>query len=315
MKSPDPKSFCAVFHKQLGDMVLLEPALQRMALAQGCPVPVLTHPHLRPAVELMEAARYVDWREFPKADRVVAFDPGSRSMWRSLACRSRQKELLLLHPRFERPYHRLFYHTRRSVPLNDDYRARYYWRNAPGKGEFRIPTLRMPDPVFPAETPRHGYLLIHTTSAWRRKCWDIQKWVELITDHASRGRSILLTGGTAAWECDYVQEICDRTGLPGLFNLAGRTSLSEYLTLIAYSRAVVTIDSSAAHLALAFRRPCVTLFGPSDHRHWSTPSEWSKTLFPEPDSPTPGNTATIPLSAVSKAVDRFWHAGDTSRSG
>jgi heptosyltransferase-2 len=46
-------------------------------------------------------------------------------------------------------------------------------------------------------------------------------------------------------------------------NLAGRTSLSEWLSLIAAMDLVITNDSSPTHIACALRVPVVTVFGPT----------------------------------------------------
>jgi ADP-heptose:LPS heptosyltransferase len=46
--------------------------------------------------------------------------------------------------------------------------------------------------------------------------------------------------------------------------LAGRTSIGETMAAIAASSLVVANDSAATHMAVGFRRPLLTLFGPTD---------------------------------------------------
>ena len=46
--------------------------------------------------------------------------------------------------------------------------------------------------------------------------------------------------------------------------MAGRTDLKELVALIAGARAVVSNDTGPMHIAAAFNKPLVALFGPTD---------------------------------------------------
>lgn len=54
---------------------------------------------------------------------------------------------------------------------------------------------------------------------------------------------------------------------PTVLNLAGTTSLSEAIALIAASSAVVSNDSGLLHIASALNRPVIALYGPTDPDH------------------------------------------------
>jgi heptosyltransferase II len=62
------------------------------------------------------------------------------------------------------------------------------------------------------------------------------------------------------------RDLCDRIAaeVPGSLNLAGRTTLREFIDLAAACRLFVTNDSGAMHLASALAVPTVTVFGATD---------------------------------------------------
>lgn len=76
--------------------------------------------------------------------------------------------------------------------------------------------------------------------------------------------AILLVGSAA--ERTMATEIVALSGL-ALRNLCGETRLDEALALIADARGVVSNDSGLMHVAAAYGRPQVALFGSSDPRH------------------------------------------------
>jgi ADP-heptose:LPS heptosyltransferase len=53
--------------------------------------------------------------------------------------------------------------------------------------------------------------------------------------------------------------------------LAGRQGLAEFAATIAEARLVVSADTGAAHLASAYGRPSVVLFGPAPVEEWGPP--------------------------------------------
>jgi ADP-heptose:LPS heptosyltransferase len=55
--------------------------------------------------------------------------------------------------------------------------------------------------------------------------------------------------------------------------VAGRTSLADLVALVASARLVVSGDTGVSHLASAFARPSVTLFGPVPPAEWGPPHE------------------------------------------
>jgi heptosyltransferase II len=65
------------------------------------------------------------------------------------------------------------------------------------------------------------------------------------------------------------RDVCDAivAGAPGARNLAGQTSLSDAIALIARAEAMVSNDSGLLHIASALNRPIVAMYGPTDPNH------------------------------------------------
>jgi heptosyltransferase-2 len=69
-------------------------------------------------------------------------------------------------------------------------------------------------------------------------------------------------------DADTCNEVIAAASAPaGLVSLAGRTSLSDAVALIARSAAVVSNDSGLLHLASGLNRPVIAIYGPTDPDH------------------------------------------------
>lgn len=116
---------------------------------------------------------------------------------------------------------------------------------------------------------------------------------------------VLLTGGksdftTKHWVYRRHQEVADALrafGIPlvqagaaddghhhpaldGALNLVGRTSLREFIRLIAGSEGVVCTITAAMHIAAAFDKPCVVTGGGREAWWWEGYGNWSKAFGP-----------------------------------
>jgi heptosyltransferase II len=96
-------------------------------------------------------------------------------------------------------------------------------------------------------------------------------------DDSPRAR-VLLMGG--AGDRAIVDEIAAGAGAPDrVHRLAGQTSLTEAIALIAASSNVVSNDSGLMHVAAALGRPQVAIFGSSDPRHTPPLSTRARVLW------------------------------------
>ena len=115
-------------------------------------------------------------------------------------------------------------------------------------------------------------VVIHPGSARAEKYWVPTRWAEVIR-HVGRERGLrcVLTGGSGdAFENAHLAQIRAELGADaGLcVDFAGRLDLLTGTAVLARSALCVSVDTGPMHLAAAFRRPQIALFGPTNPFHW-----------------------------------------------
>jgi ADP-heptose:LPS heptosyltransferase len=259
-----------VYHKQLGDTLLLQPALAKLASQDGEPVGLITRPEFADLVRLMPGTSPVTWLKAPLANRLLCYDAGTRSALVSLWCRSKIKHLLTFSDFYVRQYHHFIFNRITLKDQEQMYRGLYFWTSTPGpvEGDFKTPQLNNPpDDWMPQGLPSEPFVLIHPTSAWKRKCLSVGSWhnvIDLIIQKTQL--PIVLTGGLSDWEKGLCAEISASNAY--VINLGGLTDLRGLLATISRASFAFTVDGFASHLATAFQKPCMTIFGPTNVNHW-----------------------------------------------
>lgn len=171
------------------------------------------------------------------------------------------------------------------------------------------PELRIPPATQAAAQEllrRHGitrpFALLHPGTARAEKFWLTERWLELATDLRLRhGLDLVLTGGTEPMELAQLSALETVRGtearslspdrLPirnegAVANLAGQTDLLMLASLVERAALVVSCDTAMVHLAAAFRRPQVALFGPTNPFHWRPRHERAAVISAaQPDAP------------------------------
>ncbi len=117
-----------------------------------------------------------------------------------------------------------------------------------------------------------SFVVVHPGSARAEKYWVPERWAEVIR-FVGRERNLrcVLTGGSGdKFEQEHLAQI--RAALEADADLcvdfAGRLDLLTLTALLARTALSVSVDSGPMHLAAAFRRPQIALFGPTNPFHW-----------------------------------------------
>jgi ADP-heptose:LPS heptosyltransferase len=161
----------------------------------------------------------------------------------------------------------------------------------------REPRLQVPpDVLAKAQALRQNagltgdYAVIHAGTARPEKYWLAERWAEVIAHlYEAHGLRCILTGGQAPEEKAHLAAIeaavrergvrsqsptsltgpTSPTNLsPAPLNLAGQHDLLTLAALISEASIVLSVDTVTVHLAAAFQRPQVALFGPTNPFHW-----------------------------------------------
>lgn len=107
---------------------------------------------------------------------------------------------------------------------------------------------------------RGPFVVFHVGARWKTKMWPAAHWHALAGDvRGMSGLPVLFTGSEA--DAALINQIID--GRDGLYNMAGGLGLVESSALLARCALMVTVDSGPMHIAAAFNRPIVAIFGPT----------------------------------------------------
>jgi ADP-heptose:LPS heptosyltransferase len=127
--------------------------------------------------------------------------------------------------------------------------------------------FRLLPPAVPSPCP--GATVLHVGAAYGSRLWPEQRFAEVARMLAADGHQVVFTGSTG--ERPRALDVARLAGFPENQVLAGRLRLAEFMAVIAEARLVVSADTGAAHLASAYSRPSVVLFGPAPAEVWGPP--------------------------------------------
>jgi Glycosyltransferase family 9 (heptosyltransferase) len=152
--------------------------------------------------------------------------------------------------------------------------------------------LRIPG----VEAPVTDAVVLHVGGTDPRRRWPAEKFAELA--RGLQGEPLVVTGGPG--DLVTAHRVARMAGLDPSVVLAGRLALDEFAAVIAHARLVVTGDTGAAHLAHAYGRPSVVIFGPASPGQWGPPPGVPSTVL-RAAGPSP-SAADVAVAEVREAV-------------
>jgi heptosyltransferase-3 len=133
---------------------------------------------------------------------------------------------------------------------------------------------------FPFLAGNAGYAVLHPHPQWTYKQWTVEGWVEVGLHLKTLGLKVVLSGGPAPEEIDYVANI--QRQLPeDTVNLAGQVSLAQLADIIAQAKLYIGPDTGITHLAAATGIPVIALYGPTNPVKWAPwPARFNQNINP-----------------------------------
>ncbi|MDD5581408.1 MAG: putative lipopolysaccharide heptosyltransferase III [Methylobacter sp.] len=144
----------------------------------------------------------------------------------------------------------------------------------------RTDDIRQLKEQFPFLSGNMAYAVLHPYPRWTYKRWTTEGWIEIGRYLKKSGLKLVLSGGPAQEEIDYVANIQDN--LPAdTINLAGHVSLAQLANIIAQAKLFIGPDTGITHLAAATGIPVIAIYGPTNPVKWAPwPSGFHKNINP-----------------------------------
>jgi heptosyltransferase-3 len=128
-------------------------------------------------------------------------------------------------------------------------------------------------------TAMSRWITLNPFSRWQYKEWDYEKWVQIVDWlWEEYGISTVIVGASEERKksIDIVQKCHGQ-----VFNLTGKTTLSELASALSLSCLHVGVDSAAPQIAAAVGTPTITIYGPSDWSEWAPLGEMHSVITPD----------------------------------
>jgi ADP-heptose:LPS heptosyltransferase len=129
--------------------------------------------------------------------------------------------------------------------------------------------LRLAPP--PPDPRADGAVVLHPGAKDAARRWPPERWAAVARALGDGGARVVVTGGSG--ERAIAERVASLAALPPRAVLAGRTDVWELARLVAGAALVLAGDTGVGHLATAYGRPSVLLFGPTPPAAWGPPAD------------------------------------------
>lgn len=165
------------------------------------------------------------------------------------------------------------------------------------------------------------YVVIQPTARQIFKCWNNEKFSQVVDALHDRGYEVVLTSGPGQEDLACVDAIAQGCKTQPVTALAGKVTFPELGALIDHAELFIGVDSAPGHIAAAVDTPLICLFGATDHNFWRP---WSNNMIQfwagdyramPPREQRDRNEmylSVIPASDVIAAVDKLLPSGRIS---
>jgi heptosyltransferase-3 len=219
---------------------------------------VVTMPPRPSALQTVSRAAGL-WRQY---DLAISTQSGDRPTY--FAILAGRLSVAPVEDRFSGRIKRALLH--RSIEyVHASHRVEQMLRLADGLGIERVPEVVAPKAEPFGGTPTGAYAVIHAAPFFRYKQWAAQGWRELAAALSARGLAVVATGGPAADERRYLDDVWQGADVT---RLDGKLTWPQLTGLLAKAQVYVGPDTSVTHLAAATGCPAVAIYGPTDPRLW-----------------------------------------------
>ena len=166
------------------------------------------------------------------------------------------------------------------------------------------------------ELPSQRYVVIQPTSRQAFKCWDDDKFAQVINHLHQKGLCVYLTCGPAQEELLQVQHIASLCETSPNLIFAGKTTFLQLAALLSHATLYIGVDSAPMHMAAALNKPQVSLFGATKIQQWRPWSDkavviWAGDYHTMPERKDLDRSQKyltwIPVQAVNQAIDSLLH--------
>ena len=115
---------------------------------------------------------------------------------------------------------------------------------------------------------KNKYVGVHIGTQHKSQRWQTEKWVEVINHLILQKNTFVILTGTEndLEEINYLLNKIEKK--EKIIIAAGETNLRELFALVKQLNLIISIDTSAVHIAAAFNIPTITLYGPGNPETW-----------------------------------------------